>query len=227
MLNLLQLIRFIQTLKSKILIDFRKEEFSVDEDRLFRKTTSEHCFTNDLACLLKNLLKCGWVFGVSGYHSVGQVTKVWSSFNDCGFVYVWVPCLCSVLHLSIYRWLCFSASTKQTLQKLFVFESSSVIHERNLAKGTWIIEGTVFSNTQIMTDCGVLRPRFPFDLSGHFVHCCIYRFSWWESFNNIANQIQESFHNLLVLTIILTLTHHFVKGNERRNNLDGWHTCRI
>lgn len=60
-------------------------------------------------------------------------------------------------HLSFGVFLCLS--TKQTW-KLFVFENSSFIHQRNLAKGTCIIEGTVFSNTQTMTVFGVLRPSW-------------------------------------------------------------------
>lgn len=79
-------------------------------------------------------------------------------------------------HLSIYHLVGVSAPKHQanSPRKLFVFENSSFIHQRNLAKGSCIIEGTVSSNTQTTTVFGVLRPRFPDDLTGHFVHCCTY-----------------------------------------------------
>lgn len=99
-------------------------------------TTSEHCVLmiwHEVQMHARCLCPCCsvWGFWLSLF---GQVIIFWSTVNDCGLVYILLPCLCCVWSAPFLSKE--SLSARWSPGKLFVFENSSFIYQRNLA---WVL----------------------------------------------------------------------------------------
>lgn len=139
MLTQWEQMRFTQAvhLGLDFLLISKKKKFPWMEYGLFGVTTSEHSFTNDLACLLQSLLKCTFllcpfvvvVFVVLclGFFAITLLLKS-EKFEELLiivglFTFECPACTRSApFHLSFGVFQCLS--TKQTPRKLFGFENS-------------------------------------------------------------------------------------------------------